>query len=80
MAFEPVCVADFKDYARKNLPKYALEYFAEEANDENTKKENVQAYLPGVLNPGLPEVLRRVQLVTGNLSGHNLLKAVTPLG
>ena len=53
MAFDIVCVADSEDYARKNLPKYALEYFAAGANDENTKRENVQAYLSGVLKTGL---------------------------
>ena len=34
-------------------------------------------YLPGVLKTGFPEVLSRIQLIAGNLSGHNLLKAVT---
>ena len=33
--------------------------------------------LPGVLKTGFPEVLSRIQLIAGNLSGHNLLKAVT---
>ena len=37
-------------------------------------------YLPGVLKTGFPEVLSRIQLIAGNLSGHNLLKAVTLLG
>ena len=37
-------------------------------------------YLPGVLKTGFPEVLSRIQLIAGNLSGHNLLKAVTFLG
>ena len=32
--------------------------------------------LPGVLKTGYPEVLSRIQLIAGNLSGHNLLKAV----
>ena len=34
-------------------------------------------YLPGVLKTGFPEVLSRIQLIAANLSGHNLLKAVT---
>lgn len=51
MALEPVCVADFEDYARKDLPKYAFEYFAAGANDENTKRENVQAYKRWVISP-----------------------------
>ena len=51
MALEPVCVADFEDYARKNLPKYAFEYFAAGANDENTKRENIQAYKRWVISP-----------------------------
>ena len=34
-------------------------------------------HLPGVLKTGFPEVLSRIQLIAGNLSGHNLLKAVT---
>ena len=38
------------------------------------------ANLPGVLKNGLPEVLSRVQLIAGNLSEYNLLKAVTLLG
>ena len=37
----------------------------------------VHVYLPGVLKTGFPEVLSRIQLIAGNLSGHNLLKAVT---
>lgn len=52
MASEPVCVADFEDYARELLPKYAFEYFAAGANDENTKKENVEAFKRCVICPG----------------------------
>ena len=37
-------------------------------------------FLPGVLKTGFPEVLSRIQLIAGNLSGHNLLKTVTFLG
>ena len=40
----------------------------------------IYIYLPGVLKTGFPEVLSRIQLIAGNLSGHNLLKAVTFLG
>ena len=36
--------------------------------------------LPGVLKTGFPEILSRIQLIAGNLSGHNFLKAVTFLG
>lgn len=40
---EPVCLADFEDYAREHLPKHAFEYIAGGANDESTLKENLQA-------------------------------------
>lgn len=40
---------------------------------------NVKLYifLPGVLKTSLPDSLSGVQLIAGNLSRHNLLKAVT---
>ena len=45
------------------------------------RKVNRWRYLPGVLEiAGLPEVLCGVQLIAGNLSGHNLFKTVTLLG
>ena len=44
------------------------------------RKVNHWRYLPGVLKTGFPVVLCRIQLIAGNLSGHNLLKAVTFLG
>ena len=44
MASEPVCLADFEDYARDHLPKYAFEYFAAGANDQYTTRENVEAF------------------------------------
>ena len=43
-------------------------------------RERFVSNLPGVLKTGFPEVLSRIQLIAGNLSGHNLLKAVTFLG
>lgn len=39
-----VCLADFEDYARKHLPKYAFDFFAGGANDENTIRENLEAF------------------------------------
>ena len=41
---DPVCLADFEDYARKHLPKHAFEFFAGGANDEHTLRENLEAF------------------------------------
>ena len=42
MALEPV----FEDYARKQLPKYVLEYFAAGAN-EKTRKRKMRRHIIG---------------------------------
>ena len=41
---DPVCVDDFEKHAKKHLPKYAFEYFAGGADEENTLRENVEAF------------------------------------
>jgi len=41
---KPVCVNDFKELARKTLPKYAYDFYASGANEEFTLKENCEAY------------------------------------
>ena len=41
---DPVCLADFENCARGHLPKYAFDFLAGGANDENTIRENVEAF------------------------------------
>ena len=43
-ASDPVCLADFENYAREHLPKHAFDFFAGGANEENTLRENVEAF------------------------------------
>ena len=39
-----LCVADFEEHARKVLNKEAWEFYAGGANDEQTLRDNVQAF------------------------------------
>ena len=39
-----VCLADFEDHARRLLPKYAFDFYSSGANDQETLKENVNAF------------------------------------
>lgn len=40
----PICVKDFEILAKKSLPKNAYDYYSSGADEENTLKENVDAF------------------------------------
>ena len=40
----PVCLADFEVYFNRSLDKNARDYFSSGANQEQTLKDNVQAF------------------------------------
>ena len=39
-----VCVADFEEYARRVLPKYAFNFYISGAEEEQTLRDNKKAY------------------------------------
>ncbi|KAL9954648.1 hypothetical protein ACROYT_G042213 [Oculina patagonica] len=62
---KPVCVSDFEELARKNLPQYAYDFYASGANEEFTLKENCQAYKRLLIRP---QILRGISEVDMSLS------------
>ena len=44
LAHDVVCLADFEAFARQHLPKYAYEFYSAGANEQQTLRENVDAF------------------------------------
>ena len=47
-----VCVADFEEYARRVLPKYAFDFYISGAEEEQTLRDNKKAYARLVASAG----------------------------
>ena len=44
LARDVVCLADFEAFARQHLPKYAFEFYSAGVNEQQTLRENVDAF------------------------------------
>ena len=56
-----LCVADFEEHARKVLNKEAWEFYAGGANDEQTLRDNVQAFSRLIVNSACTHTLIKVK-------------------
>ncbi|KAF4379419.1 hypothetical protein G4B88_024867 [Cannabis sativa] len=64
MAPEPVNVNEFKELARQALPKMYFDYYAGGAEDENTLRENIEAYQRIRLRPRVLVDVSRIDMST----------------
>ncbi|XP_071805010.1 2-Hydroxyacid oxidase 1-like isoform X2 [Asterias amurensis] len=71
MTYQPVCIADFEHYLRRNLSSPWCEYFTVGANDGQTHADNVKAFKRYRLRPRcLRDVSNRD--IRSSILGHDL--------
>lgn len=64
-------IKDFEDYAYKYLPKSALDYYISGSNNENTVKDNIDAFKRYKIRPRILQDVSKINTAT-QILGHDI--------